>query len=89
MGTLVDVGTPASTISKVARQESVDLIVMATHGRTGLARLTMGSVATTTVQQAHTPVLLVRSPGLELPATESTADPDVMTPSAWPPIGIV
>lgn len=90
MGTLVDVGTPASTISKVARQEDIDLIVMATHGRTGLARLTMGSVATTTVHRAHTPVLLVRSPGLEQSSTEAAPDLDTVSPpSVWPPIGIV
>ncbi|MFN8633060.1 MAG: universal stress protein [Chloroflexota bacterium] len=64
---LVDEGDPASVIPRIARQEEVDLIVMATHGRTGLARLTMGSVATTTVHRSHVPIVLVRPPGLEQP----------------------
>jgi nucleotide-binding universal stress UspA family protein len=61
---LVDIGDPSSAIASVARQESVNLIIMATHGRTGLARLTMGSVATTTLQRAHVPILLVRPAAL-------------------------
>lgn len=67
---LVDEGDPAAVIASTARQEDADLIVMATHGRTGLARLTMGSVATTAVQRAHVPLLLIRPPMLERPLTE-------------------
>jgi nucleotide-binding universal stress UspA family protein len=89
---LVDEGDPASTIAAIARQESADLIVMATHGRTGLGRLTMGSVATATVQRAHTPLLLVRPPGLARPAAEPVAAPAVTAEeeavmNAWPPVG--
>ena len=86
---LVDIGDPSSSIAKIARQEGVDLIVMATHGRTGLARLTMGSVATTTVQRAHVPILLVRPQELSLRAVEQ-ADEGAAAPElvqAWPPIG--
>lgn len=50
--------------------------------------MTMGSIATTTVQRSHTPVLLVRSPGLVLPSPESPADVDIVAPpSVWPPTG--
>ena len=58
--TLVDVGSAESRIAAVARQEEADLIVMATHGRGGLDRLTMGSVAEATLHRSHVPILLVR-----------------------------
>jgi nucleotide-binding universal stress UspA family protein len=87
--TLVDEGDPASTIATLARQEGADLIAMATHGRTGLGRLTMGSVATGTLQHAHTPLLLIRPPGLvqtmEAPAA-TTAEEEAVK-NAWPPVG--
>lgn len=85
---LVDAGDPAAVIATTAAKESIDLIVMATHGRTGLARLTMGSVATTTLQRAHVPILFVRPPGLAQPNSEAAARDTVATPEAWPPIGI-
>ena len=50
-------GDPASTIANLAEEEGVDLIVMGTHGRTGLMRLLMGSVAEAVVRQAKCPVL--------------------------------
>lgn len=55
-----DVGRAARVIAEAARREDIDLIVMATHGRTGLARLALGSVATTVLQHAPVPVMLVR-----------------------------
>jgi nucleotide-binding universal stress UspA family protein len=54
-------GDPAAKIAAVARDEDVDLIVMATHGSGGLTRLTMGSVATSVLHRATMPLLLVRS----------------------------
>jgi nucleotide-binding universal stress UspA family protein len=48
----------------VAEDEDADVIAMATHGRTGLARLLMGSVATRTIETAKKPVLLVRPSSL-------------------------
>ena len=51
---------PAEQILNHAREEEVDLIAMATHGRTGLARLLMGSVAHTLLQARAAPLLLVR-----------------------------
>ncbi len=69
--TIVDVGEPAVRITALARQEGVDLIVMATHGRTGLARLTIGSVATATLHRTHVPMLLMRPAGLRESDTET------------------
>jgi hypothetical protein len=59
---LVDVepGSPDSTIARVVRERDVDLVVMATHGRGGVARLALGSVAEATLRRAGVPLLLVR-----------------------------
>jgi universal stress protein A len=56
----VVVGTPYRAIVEVAEAEKVDLIVMATHGRTGLSHLVMGSVAERMVRLAPCPVLTIR-----------------------------
>jgi nucleotide-binding universal stress UspA family protein len=53
-------GAPAEEIVKVARREGADLIVLGTHGRTGLGRLFMGSVAARVLGTAKCPVLTVR-----------------------------
>ena len=55
-------GDPATEIPRIAKEENVDLIVMGTHGRTGLSRLLMGSVAELVVRRAHCAVLTVRQP---------------------------
>ena len=57
----VEVGDPRDTIVKVAKELSVDLIVMGTHGRRGLSRVVMGSVAEDVIRHAPCPVLVVRS----------------------------
>ena len=49
-----------SEIKEVVSEEQIDLIAIATHGRSGVARLVLGSVATDTLQGAAVPVLLVR-----------------------------
>jgi universal stress protein A len=54
------VGTPAEQIVAFAREHCCDLIVMGTHGRTGLGHLLMGSVAETVVRHAPCPVMVVR-----------------------------
>lgn len=51
------VGEAASTILDLAEREKYDLIVMGTHGRRGLPRLLLGSVAQKVVSRAHCPVL--------------------------------
>lgn len=58
----VEPGYPTETILRVAEQSAFDLIVMGTHGRTGLRHLVMGSVAETVVRRAPCPVLTVRAP---------------------------
>jgi len=54
------IGTPATAIVELAQRENADMIVMATHGRTGLSRVLMGSVAEEVVRKAHCPVLTVK-----------------------------
>jgi len=53
-------GQPADTIMKIAREKKADLIVMATHGRTGLKRAIMGSVAEKVIRESSQPVLVIR-----------------------------
>jgi len=53
-------GWPATEILRIARAVSADLIVMATHGRTGLHRLMFGSVCEEVTQTAGCPVLALR-----------------------------
>jgi nucleotide-binding universal stress UspA family protein len=64
-------GDPASEILKVARQRQCDLIVMGTHGRTGLRHLLMGSVAERIVRKASCPVLTARSPLGQMPPSSA------------------
>jgi len=54
-------GWPAEEILCTAAQEHADLIVMATHGRTGIGGFWLGSVAMKVVQRATRPVLLIRA----------------------------
>ncbi len=58
----VVMGSPFRKIIETAEAEHVDLIVMATHGRTGLSHLVMGSVAERVVRTAPCPVLTIRPP---------------------------
>jgi universal stress protein A len=58
---LVTVGNPYRKILEVAEAEGVDLLVMATTGRTGISRLVMGSVAERVVRHAVCPVLTIRA----------------------------
>ena len=55
-------GDPAASILRTANAENVDLIVMGTHGRRGITRLLMGSVAEEVVRKAKCPVLTVKQP---------------------------
>lgn len=56
----VSSGSTPETILDYAEGENVDLIAMTTHGRSGLSRLVVGSVAEEIVRRARVPVLLVR-----------------------------
>jgi nucleotide-binding universal stress UspA family protein len=59
----VAVGHPAEAIVHVARERNADLIVMGTHGRTGLQHVLLGSVAEKVVRLAPCPVMTVRFKG--------------------------
>ncbi|MBT8368743.1 MAG: universal stress protein [Deltaproteobacteria bacterium] len=58
-------GNPADTLADYATRNEVDLIVIASHGRSGVSRWVMGSVADRIVQNSCVPVLVVRAPGCE------------------------
>jgi nucleotide-binding universal stress UspA family protein len=58
-------GDAVAAILRVAEELPADLIVLGTHGRTGLGRLLMGSVAEQVVRKAPCPVLTVKNPHLE------------------------
>jgi nucleotide-binding universal stress UspA family protein len=60
MEAIVTVGIPLVEILLAAKEKGVDMIVMGTHGRTGLAHVIMGSVAENVVRRAPCPVLTVR-----------------------------
>jgi nucleotide-binding universal stress UspA family protein len=55
------VGSPATAIVYLAEKEDAEMIVMPTHGRTGLMRVLMGSVAEEVVRKAKCPVLTVKA----------------------------
>ncbi len=57
----VRIGAPAEEILRFAREDAMDLVVLGTHGRTGLKHLVLGSVAERVVRQAPCPVLVVRT----------------------------
>lgn len=54
-------GTPYRAIARAARTNDADLVVLGTHGRTGVARLFLGSVAARVISTAPCPVLTVRA----------------------------
>ena len=63
--TVVRFGDPANEIVRYAAVEGVDLIAMATHGHTGLARIILGSVAQKVLESRVAPMLLLRPGGLQ------------------------
>jgi universal stress protein A len=60
-------GDPAAEIVRVAEEREVDLIVVSSHGRTGLGRIIFGSTAEAVVRHANCPVLVVKPPQEEEP----------------------
>jgi nucleotide-binding universal stress UspA family protein len=57
---IVEVGIPVEEILRVAKEREIDLIVICTHGRSGLSHVFMGSVAEKVVRKSLCPVLSVR-----------------------------
>ncbi len=72
---IVHNGLPVESILSFAQEKAVDLIVMGTHGRQGLDRLTMGSVTEKILRKARCPVLAVRKPAHDFVSAEKGADP--------------
>jgi nucleotide-binding universal stress UspA family protein len=73
----VCLGDPTQVIADATHRQQADLVVMGTHGRTGLSRTVFGSVAGSVLRQAAAPLLLVRPTDLIeptlLPASADTA----------------
>lgn len=57
------IGLPYIEILNMAKEKGIDIIVMGTHGRTGIDRVLFGSTAEKVVKKAPCPVLTVRQPG--------------------------
>jgi nucleotide-binding universal stress UspA family protein len=66
--TAVKFGDPGLTIVEFVEDEDIDLIAMTTHGRSGLSRLWLGSVAEHVLRNVSVPVLLLRSVETPLPS---------------------
>jgi nucleotide-binding universal stress UspA family protein len=60
--TAITHGSPYRSIQKYVREEDIDLVVMGTHGRSGIERYLLGSVTEKTVRTASAPVMTVRRP---------------------------
>lgn len=75
----LEYGEPVPVILQTAQEIGADLIVMGTHGRTGLRRLLMGSVAENVVRKAACPVLTVRTPSQTLASLPADAESTVGT----------
>lgn len=58
-------GKPAESLIDYIDSNDIDLVIMATHGRSGITRLFWGSVAEKVVRSVNTPVLLVKNPACE------------------------
>jgi nucleotide-binding universal stress UspA family protein len=68
-------GPAAESIAEAARVREADLIVMSSHGRSGLGRLVLGSVAESVLRSTATPILLIRAPGAPLAEPRGGAGP--------------
>lgn len=76
----VVVGSAPEQILHYVREKGIDLLVMSTHGRTGVRRLVMGSVADEVLRQSPVPVLLVRSETEQKDQFEKWADITAIVP---------
>ncbi len=61
VATRIESGRPDEAIVAIAKEDRFDLIVMGTHGRSGLSHLVMGSVAERVVRRAECPVMTVKA----------------------------
>jgi nucleotide-binding universal stress UspA family protein/predicted transcriptional regulator len=82
--TTVRMGHPSEQILAAAREYAADLIVLSTHGRTGLRRAIMGSVADSVLRETEAPVLLVSARALATQAAWPLTVWDAMTHNVAP-----
>ena len=61
--TFVELGKPSDVIINFAKEKKIDLIVMATHSRTGISHFFIGSVTEDTMRRSTTPILVVPEAG--------------------------
>lgn len=82
-------GSPYFGVMTIGRNRGAGAIVMATHGRGGVTRALLGSVATATIRQTDVPLMLVRPDAIEYAPTDVATTPArtrlLPLPSAWPP----
>lgn len=71
------VGSPAAAIADAAREEKIDLIAMTTHGRGGLGRIMLGSIADGVLHQSKMPILLVRPESARRTTIEASVSADL------------
>jgi nucleotide-binding universal stress UspA family protein len=76
----VEEGEPALVIERACKKHGADLLAMATHGRSGLARVVLGSVATEALLNITVPTLLVR-PEVVRPRPEPEREPTGEAPA--------
>ena len=75
-------GAPAEAIAEAARCNQVDMIVMTTHGRSGLGRMLLGSVAESVLRGTPTPILVLHPDGAPLHAPRGQSRPASTSGSA-------
>lgn len=71
---VVERGVPSEVILDYAEQHAIDLIVMATHGRQGFARMLVGSTTETVLRQASCPVVSIRPNKMHQPSETDTEE---------------
>jgi nucleotide-binding universal stress UspA family protein len=77
MELLLEEGFPAGTILQVAADNGCDMIVMGTHGRSGVGRLLMGSVAEQVIRKATCPVLTIKFPAAKKATAPARVEEEV------------
>jgi nucleotide-binding universal stress UspA family protein len=83
-----DFGAPGQVIGEHAQVAGTDLVVMATHGWTGLARVVLGSVATGALQRANRPTLLVRPEAIRAAVAAAPEEPAEAGPPRGPAVAV-
>jgi nucleotide-binding universal stress UspA family protein len=87
---LIRDGDASEEILRAADEVDADLIVVGTHGRSGVDRLVCGSVAESVMERSSRPVLVVRSPAVSLQARpiRLILHPTDFSASSWPALGV-